>query len=685
MKVLTFLFLILFSYTGLSQEEKIPGKIRKDPSSLAHYLTADKKSEREKVTAIYTYVTSNIAYDYESIMDAKPYTIGGTKDVLTSGKAISLTYCYLLQVMLHAVDIESSVISGYLTSEYEDSLVTPYKNSYYWLSVKIDDKWYLTDPTMDAGYIGLEKTNRDEKFAEKFDKLDEKYKKKSGNLQQKREGTMKAGKARKLDKKIHDLDEDYATNQEKLEDDFNEADEFDDKIGFIQEPTQTWFLVSPDSFLTQHLPINPMWQLREDTISILEFMGDDETRRERIAQNNGGSFDYNEAIDTYMELNEIDQLIYSAVDGFNYNDTNAHAIAYNYHLYLSILFSKDFKDQYLGLNITELTKVAEKADSAAVFAKIANKNEGAGYKYAKKYYAAKYKEAKTGNKYYTKAVKDGMKIHLKFLENLKKDQSKGAEVLESTVKKIAKYGRTAQSVNPKSPGNEVFFEPFLTQIDSFEVLDKSYKNQLIAWQKAVDTTYLKHAYSLLVENKFLMDQRAYILSYLDYSTNDLTDEMDSIYSKNHEKLTALYQDSLSIEMLADVDDILKLQSRIALEVQVASQDMKLKDPSHNHELVMGYFSQKLMKNFEAFLQAKERSLEHNDWMLGIMKLFTPDWKAMEKLAERQVKLTDDRDEYNRELIEKSHERSEAIYENIEKEAKAWEEKVKARIREKKGD
>jgi len=42
-------------------------------------------------------------------------------------------------------------------------------------------------------------------------------------------------------------------------------------LGIAQEkvkiPSTDWYMISPDSFLLAHLPSNPMWQLKKDTIS----------------------------------------------------------------------------------------------------------------------------------------------------------------------------------------------------------------------------------------------------------------------------------------------------------------------------------------------------------------------------------------------------------------------------------
>ncbi len=65
-KIRLILSLLIFSFSliSLGQDAKIPPKIKKSIPLLADYLTQEKFTQLDKVTAIREWITTNIAFEY---------------------------------------------------------------------------------------------------------------------------------------------------------------------------------------------------------------------------------------------------------------------------------------------------------------------------------------------------------------------------------------------------------------------------------------------------------------------------------------------------------------------------------------------------------------------------------------------------------------------------------------------
>lgn len=106
----------------------------------------------DKVKVMHDWICDNIAYDYEM------YSSGKTENqdyisVLKKKKAVCSGYSNLLQKMCEIAGIEALVINGSLKSkEYGWTGKVP-SGDHAWNSVRIGNKWYLVDATLDAGNV----------------------------------------------------------------------------------------------------------------------------------------------------------------------------------------------------------------------------------------------------------------------------------------------------------------------------------------------------------------------------------------------------------------------------------------------------------------------------------------------------------------------------------------------------
>jgi hypothetical protein len=158
-KLLLLPILLALSLTISAQYEKIDNHVktvkieRKDKiEDIAKKITAISTTEKEKVRAIFSWITLNVDYDVSAFMAGRQPN-SNPMAVIKTGKAVCQGYSNLFEACAKAVGIEAYVVSGF-SKGYGFSHRNKLKNAdHAWNAVKIDDKWYLIDATWGAGYL----------------------------------------------------------------------------------------------------------------------------------------------------------------------------------------------------------------------------------------------------------------------------------------------------------------------------------------------------------------------------------------------------------------------------------------------------------------------------------------------------------------------------------------------------
>lgn len=154
------LLLLLFLKFNLSAQEdlsfpklKLPNtkKIDRDPVKLAFKLTEGKNSDKEKFDAIFTWVASNIHYDYGSYYSPRGASEPKIKRILKHKTAICLDYAYLMDTLCTLAGIRNVSVYGYAKDELFDIGDSLYADNHAWNAVKLDNYWYVYDVTWSAG------------------------------------------------------------------------------------------------------------------------------------------------------------------------------------------------------------------------------------------------------------------------------------------------------------------------------------------------------------------------------------------------------------------------------------------------------------------------------------------------------------------------------------------------------
>ena len=144
-------------YTSIDKKmDAIPDSFTKSTDSIALYVNTNFKTENDKIRAIFYWTASNISYDEENmfVVNYNETREDRTAKTLKTKKGICNDYADVFNKIANASGIKAIVISGYTkTNEMVDDL------SHSWCAAKIENKWYVFDPTWGRSYLKSENKN----------------------------------------------------------------------------------------------------------------------------------------------------------------------------------------------------------------------------------------------------------------------------------------------------------------------------------------------------------------------------------------------------------------------------------------------------------------------------------------------------------------------------------------------
>lgn len=109
----------------------------------AKALTATAKTDTDKVTAVYGYVTAKIKYDYAKISKLKSTYVPNIEDTYATNLGICYDYSALFGSMLRSVGVPVKLVKGYKND------ITEY---HAFNQVYLNKKWVYIDTTYDAAF-----------------------------------------------------------------------------------------------------------------------------------------------------------------------------------------------------------------------------------------------------------------------------------------------------------------------------------------------------------------------------------------------------------------------------------------------------------------------------------------------------------------------------------------------------
>ncbi len=127
----------------------IPASQTNNTADIAAFINAHFHTDTKKVRAIYTWVASNIKYDADSVH--RVILIEDKEQLITSAlkrkRGVCENFASIFSDICNKAGVPSFVVEGY--TKQNNSLD---KSTHAWSTTRIDNKWFLYDPTWDIGF-----------------------------------------------------------------------------------------------------------------------------------------------------------------------------------------------------------------------------------------------------------------------------------------------------------------------------------------------------------------------------------------------------------------------------------------------------------------------------------------------------------------------------------------------------
>ncbi|HSD06276.1 transglutaminase domain-containing protein [Flavobacterium sp.] len=142
--------------------DKIPADLTISTTGIAQYIKDNFKFENDKIRAVFYWTASNIRYDVNYVLSPidTESSENKIKNTLLTKKGVCMHYAEVFNDIAQKVGFESYVVSGYTKQNGKVDIL-----SHAWCAVKIDNTWWLFDPTWGAGHV------QNKKFVKKLNNL----------------------------------------------------------------------------------------------------------------------------------------------------------------------------------------------------------------------------------------------------------------------------------------------------------------------------------------------------------------------------------------------------------------------------------------------------------------------------------------------------------------------------------
>lgn len=659
MRLLLLCLLFATQIFGQDKADKIPTKIQKSIPDLTKHLTKGKFTQKDKAAAIYDWIIHNIDYDYDRLSSEKYFVGVNAKDILRSKTAICNGYVELMKAMLDEVKIENETVTGYVHDVAWSPGDLTLEILHAWLALKVDDEWMLCDPTWDAGYIGRLPIDRKEYSPKKYLVPLKMYK-------------NELKKARVVEKREE-------TELERKED-YEDKPKFKDKIGFISDPSTDFFLINTDTFLLDHLPLDPIWQLRSDYINIEEFAYSRDSLKMRLAENGGNSQDYESAISVFKSRDFLHQYIEKGEKGFEYNPYNPGIKALNYYNFMALIHNKQLQKYARGsqyeINESKYPFLKAINDTIIKYTKLYRTFEKDLFKNRKVFDKDKYNKSKAFDK-----------NNIKYLKKIQSENENLINYIKSNDEQIKKNGDRLDVMKEKIeedfPHAFNYSKPSDFKDDIVKLWKDSVKMQLDAITSIRDTLSAKRSNTSF--NELLYDVRYlnYLLTvnsdfiqFKSYSNNEIIDEVDSLIDHYSSHAVMLYEDSLRTELVQkDVMGIIKQSTGYLRASKANFRQLEKEGRIDDARYYEAFMQSKMVEIIKVAEEIFGRSESFNDQLVPVLRN-NPEIRGLLRLMEDQQDNKEEKNEFIEEQVEDGHSRTESLIERMQEDSKRWKSKYR---------
>jgi hypothetical protein len=133
-----------------NQISKIPTSSCYSTKGIANYISSNFKTDNDKIRAIFYWTAFNISYDVNNTFTSNSLETSENKikNILKTRKGVCSDYTEIFNDLANKVGIKTMIISGYTKQNGAIDTI-----SHAWCAAKINNKWYLFDPTWGSGFV----------------------------------------------------------------------------------------------------------------------------------------------------------------------------------------------------------------------------------------------------------------------------------------------------------------------------------------------------------------------------------------------------------------------------------------------------------------------------------------------------------------------------------------------------
>jgi transglutaminase/protease-like cytokinesis protein 3 len=132
------------------QMSNIPKSSANSTEAISNYINSNFKTDNDKIRAVFYWTASNISYDVENrfTSNSRETSENKIKNILKTRKGVCSDYTEIFNDLANKVGIKAVIVSGYTKQNGAIDTI-----SHAWCAAKINNKWYLFDPTWGSGYV----------------------------------------------------------------------------------------------------------------------------------------------------------------------------------------------------------------------------------------------------------------------------------------------------------------------------------------------------------------------------------------------------------------------------------------------------------------------------------------------------------------------------------------------------
>ncbi len=119
-------------------------------AGVAQYIQSNFQTETDKIRAVFYWTANTISYDTDNMFNSNAAGTSQEKidQALKTKKGVCIHYAEVFNEIAHLLGFQSYIVQGYTKQNGKIDRL-----SHAWCAAKIDNKWYLFDPTWGSGSI----------------------------------------------------------------------------------------------------------------------------------------------------------------------------------------------------------------------------------------------------------------------------------------------------------------------------------------------------------------------------------------------------------------------------------------------------------------------------------------------------------------------------------------------------